>query len=254
MFLKKNKLPTILIVDSGVGGLSIFYQIKKIIPNANYLYVFDNEAFPYGEKTKRFIINRLIIIINAVRKLHYVDLIIIACNTASILALKALRQYFFYPIIGVLPAIKLATTITNSKVIGLLATTATINSKYITNSINNYKKSYKIISLKAPELVNLVEAKLHGEKISLLSLREILFPWLKTSQTYKLDTIILGCTHFPLIYEELKLILPTSIKIIDAHQTVANRVFLLSKKFINSNQSSIFTINKTYCPIINNKI
>ncbi|WP_101626627.1 glutamate racemase, partial [Candidatus Palibaumannia cicadellinicola] len=237
MYLKrKKKQLTILILDSGVGGLSIFHEVKQKLPNANYIYVFDNEAFPYGTKPKLFIINRIIKIINAISKKHLFNMIIIACNTASILSLAILRKYFSYPIIGVTPAIKLAVKLTHSRFIGLLATESTIQSNYIHKLINKYAQFCQIIPFSAPELVNLAEAKLHGEKISLFMLRNIFYVWLQNNNNIKIDTIILGCTHFPLLRREIELVLPTSITIIDSHQALAKQAYWLATKYICLNK------------------
>ncbi|AIN47059.1 glutamate racemase [Candidatus Palibaumannia cicadellinicola] len=257
MLLKQNKkiYPNILILDSGVGGLSIFSEVIKILPNANYIYVFDNEAFPYGEKSRIFIIDRVVNIVYAIYKMYTLNIIIIACNTASILTLSILRRYFLCPIIGVVPAIKLATKLTRSGMIGLLATTVTLQSNYIQNLICKFATCYNIIPISAPELVILAEAKLHGEKISLLMIEQILLLWLKTVNILNIDTIILGCTHFPLLREELQMILPNHIQLIDSHKAIAQQVLYLVKQSINYSNYSIIPIpNKTYYLAKNDKI
>ncbi|MGP1930172.1 MAG: glutamate racemase, partial [Arsenophonus sp. ET-DL12-MAG3] len=120
----KTTQQTILIFDSGIGGLSIYYEVKRLLPDLHYIYVFDNDAFPYGEKSAEFIIKRIIQIIDQIQKKQTLAIAIIACNTASTVSLPILRAYFKFPIIGVVPAIKPAIKLTRNGVIGLLATKA----------------------------------------------------------------------------------------------------------------------------------
>ncbi|AKZ65751.1 glutamate racemase [Candidatus Palibaumannia cicadellinicola] len=253
--LDKNTNPTILVIDSGVGGFSILYEVKKIIKNVNYIYVFDNEEFPYGKKTKQFLLSRVIKIINSVCKIHSIDIIIIACNTLSTVSLPLLRRYFICPIIGVLPAIKLAAKITRSRVIGLLATQTTINSNYTNVLIKKLASSYKIIPFIATKLVYLAEDKFHGKIISLIIFKNILNAWLKQVIKLNLDTIILGCTHFPLIYEELRKIIPKNIKLIYSHKAIAKKALCILKynnKYNTLLSNNTSTINTIYCLLFNN--
>ena len=120
----------IAVFDSGVGGLSIYQEIVKQCPDHNYVFISDNLAFPYGTKNEDDLIGRVLTVIDQVDKQYHPDLLVVACNTASTLALPALRQQFKFPIVGVVPAIKPAAKITKSKVIGLLATPGTIARSY----------------------------------------------------------------------------------------------------------------------------
>ncbi|MEQ5186908.1 glutamate racemase, partial [Providencia alcalifaciens] len=123
--------PTVLVFDSGVGGLSVYREIREKLPEAHYIYVFDNEAFPYGEKSQEFIIDRVVRIVSAVAEKHDIATIVIACNTASTVSLPALRAKFTeIPIVGVVPAIKPAAKLTCYGVVGLLATRATVKRPY----------------------------------------------------------------------------------------------------------------------------
>ncbi|MEQ4901305.1 glutamate racemase [Proteus vulgaris] len=214
--------PTVLVFDSGVGGLSVYREIREKLPDAHYIYVFDNEAFPYGEKSQEFIIDRVVHIISAVAEKHDLAAIVIACNTASTVSLPALRAKFTdIPIVGVVPAIKPAAKLTCNGVVGLLATRATVKRPYTHELIERFATDCKVHSLGSAELVELAEKKLHGESVSLDELRKVLAPWLKMKEPP--DTVVLGCTHFPLLADELLSILPDGTRIIDSGAAIARR-------------------------------
>ncbi|MBI6528429.1 glutamate racemase [Proteus vulgaris] len=214
--------PTVLVFDSGVGGLSVYREIREKLPDAHYIYVFDNEAFPYGEKSQEFIIDRVVHIISAVAEKHFLAAIVIACNTASTVSLPALRAKFTdIPIVGVVPAIKPAAKLTCNGVVGLLATRATVKRPYTHELIERFATDCKVHSLGSAELVELAERKLHGEEVSLDELRKILTPWLKMKEPP--DTVVLGCTHFPLLADEILSVLPDGTRIIDSGAAIARR-------------------------------
>ncbi|WP_193016597.1 glutamate racemase [Proteus sp. FME41] len=214
--------PTVLVFDSGVGGLSVYREIREKLPDAHYIYVFDNEAFPYGEKSQEFIIDRVVRIVSAVAEKHELAAIVIACNTASTVSLPALRtQFADIPIVGVVPAIKPAAKLTCNGVVGLLATRATVKRPYTHELIERFATDCKVHSLGSAELVELAEKKLHGETVSLDALRKILAPWLKMKEPP--DTVVLGCTHFPLLADELLSVLPDGTRIIDSGAAIARR-------------------------------
>ncbi|ENL8515973.1 glutamate racemase [Providencia rettgeri] len=213
--------PTILVFDSGVGGLSVYREVKKMIPNAHYIYAFDNEAFPYGEKSEGFIIDRVYQIVNAIAAKHPLTIVIIACNTASTVSLPNLRAHFSFPVVGVVPAIKPATKLTRNGVVGLLATKGTVNREYTKELIDRFATDCKVISLGSAELVQLAERKLHGETLPLDEVAQTVRPWLRMPEPP--DTVILGCTHFPLLIEELEKVLPDGTRFIDSGSAIARR-------------------------------
>ncbi|WP_443092750.1 glutamate racemase [Candidatus Blochmannia sp. SNP] len=248
----KHKQPTILILDSGVGGLSIYTAIRKLLPYVWYLYFFDNQAFPYGERSETFITNRVTSIIKAVQNQHRLDLVIIACNTASVVSLKILQNRFLFPIIGVIPAIKLASKLTRNGIIGVLATHRTVNHNYTWYLIKRFANKYKVLLLGTSELVNLAESKIYGEKISLSTLRNILAPWLEIKQPP--DTIVLGCTHFSLLKKELIATLSSNSYLIDSRRTIAKYSLrllrhnkTLTKESGSINNFGSVRLNKIYC-------
>lgn len=222
--------PTVLLFDSGMGGLSVYQEVRKLLPDLHYIYAFDNEAFPYGEKTEAFIVERVTNIVRQVAKQHPLAVIVIACNTASTITLPALRAMSDIPVVGVVPAVKPAAKLTRNGVVGLLATRATVKRAYTRELIDRFASECQVTLLGSAELVELAERKLHGDTVPADVLAEILAPWLKMKEPP--DTIVLGCTHFPLIAEELIAALPDGTRLVDSGTAIARRVQWL----INNNE------------------
>ncbi len=213
--------PTVLVFDSGVGGLSVYDEVRQLLPNLHYIYAFDNVAFPYGEKSEEFIVERVVDIVGAVHRQCPMAMAIIACNTASTVSLPALREKFDFPVVGVVPAIKPAARLTANGVVGLLATRATVRRPYTHELISRFATECRIEMLGSAELVELAEAKLHGAEVPLDELRKILRPWLRMSEPP--DTVVLGCTHFPLLADELMQVLPEGTRLVDSGAAIARR-------------------------------
>lgn len=227
--------PRILIFDSGVGGLSVMQEIRQRLPNCQFFYASDNAAFPYGTKTEEDLIARVDRVLHQLlayieQHYHPVDIIIVACNTASTLTLPHIRSRFTQPIVGVVPAIKPAAERSTTKVIGLLATPATIARPYTLNLIKEYASDCAIISVGSSELVEIAERKLRGETISLDAIKKITAPFQESIHNRQLDTLILACTHFPLMRTELSLCMSNNVQFIDSGEAIARRVeFLLNE-------------------------
>ncbi|QIM68968.1 MULTISPECIES: glutamate racemase [Basfia] len=214
--------PTILFFDSGVGGFSVYKEVKQLLPNAHYLYCFDNAFFPYSEKSEEVIIERTLTVCKKINEQYPLDAIVIACNTASTVVLPTLRQHFAIPIIGTVPAIKPAAEKSQTKHIGLLATKGTVKRTYVTSLIERYAQDCIVEKIGSTKLAEIAERKLHGESVDLIALRNELTPWIQLSD---LDSVILGCTHFPLIKEEIQLCLPQVKFYFEPGTAIAKRVF-----------------------------
>jgi len=130
--------PSVLVFDSGVGGLSVYQEVRQLLPDLHYIYAFDNVAFPYGEKSEEFIVERVLTIVSAIAKQHPLAMVIIACNTASTVSLPALREHLTCPVVGVVPAIKPAAKLTRNGVVGLLATRGTVQRDYTHELIERF--------------------------------------------------------------------------------------------------------------------
>ena len=232
--------PTVLVFDSGVGGLSVYDEVRQLLPDLHYLYAFDNAGFPYGEKSEAFIVERVVAIVDAITQRYPLSLVIIACNTASTVSLPALRERFAFPVVGVVPAIKPAARLTRNGVVGLLATRATVRRPYTHELVAQFAGSCNIEMLGSAELVELAEAKLHGDEIALEEVRRIVQPWLRMTEPP--DTVVLGCTHFPLLRDELQQVLPEGTRLIDSGAAIARRtVWLLEHEApeVHSSQHNV---------------
>jgi len=221
----------VLIFDSGVGGLSIFDEVVQKTANVDCFYLFDDAYFPYGELADDFLIKRLTALLLSFVKKQHIDLIIIACNTASTIALSALRSHFSIPVVGVVPAIKPAAQLTNNGIIGLLATPGTIKRNYTSLLINEFADDKKVLKIGSTELVKLAEEKLQGCKLDIKRLQKILAPWLVLEN--KPDTLVLGCTHFPLLKTEIAACFKNNIQLVDSGKAIANRVKQLLGESLN---------------------
>lgn len=232
---KPYEKPSILIFDSGVGGLSIFDHINEVLPDAEYIYVQDSDWAPYGDRGDSELADRIHLIFKKFLAMKP-DIIIIACNTASTFILPSLRAKTTIPIIGVIPPIKPAAMHSKTKVIGLLATPATIGRTYTCELIRDFASHCKTIRHGSTALVEISEAKLRGEPIDIELLRQEIKPIFVDQQ---LDIVLLGCTHFPHIKEELQQAAPWKVQWIDSGAAIARRLMaILSDIQIESPRSS----------------
>lgn len=222
---KTEYMPTVLVLDSGVGGLSIYQPLRQRLPGLNYIYAFDNGGFPYGNQPDAIVVRRVAQLIESIKQRHGIQLIVVACNTASTLVLPSLRQRFSCPIVGVVPAIKPAAKLTRNGIIGLLATPTTIQRPYINELFQQFAVNCQIKVIGSTELVQLAEAKLRGTRIASSAIEEIVFPWLDSK--FSPDTVVLGCTHFSLLKSELGMILPSAVHLVDSIAAVIKRVEVL---------------------------
>ncbi len=228
-----NKKKKIIIIDSGIGGLYIYKNINFY--KNNYIYVMDNYGFPYGNKNYLYILNRILNIINYLKKIYKIILLIIACNTASIITYKYIKKKFKFPIIGTFPNIKKSIKKTKNNLILLLGTYITINSSYINNIIINIKKK-KIIKIYSSKLVKISEKKIKfNKKINTNIIKNIIFLKLKKKNP---DTIIIGCTHFGFIKKELKKIFLKKITFIDNIKEIKKKIIKYKNLTNNKNKKT----------------
>ncbi len=216
----------IAIFDSGVGGLTIFKVVAAQLPFLPITYVCDNKNLPYGGKSEKEVITCVLTAVKALLKIRPIDLLVIACNTASTAALKAARAEFEIPIVGVVPAVKPAAALSKSKVIGLLATPGTIASSYTDDLIKEHAQGCEVIKVGSTKLVNLAEAKARGEKVDTTAVRGEIAAFFKADT----DVVVLGCTHFPVLLEELKSTSPRPLTWLDSADAIAKRVATLVEK------------------------
>jgi glutamate racemase len=208
----------VLVFDSGVGGLSVFKEIHRLLPQMDYFYLFDNQAYPYGELDQSVLISRVNQLVSALVDEYQVDIVIIACNTASTIVLPSLRENLSIPVVGVVPAIKPASLLA-SKGVGLIATPATVTRQYTHELIRDYAHGKPVELLGSTRLVDIAEEKLRGKEVCIQELESILEPLQN-----KVDVAVLGCTHFPLIKEEIHQALGGNVTLVDSGEAIARRV------------------------------
>ncbi|WP_234494740.1 glutamate racemase [Vibrio maritimus] len=208
----------ILMFDSGVGGLSVFQEIASLLPSENYFYLFDNEAYPYGELAPDVLVDRTCRLIRKMMVRESIDIVVIACNTASTIVLPHLRELLSIPVVGVVPAIKPASLL-SKKAVGLIATPATITRQYTHDLIRDFADDKDVKLLGNSQLVDMAEKKLRNQTIDLEQLREILSPLIGN-----IDVAVLGCTHFPLIKQEISIVLGGNVELVDSGSAIARRV------------------------------
>lgn len=236
--------PTILLYDSGMGGLTIYDAIRRSVPNARYLYCFDNAYFPYSEKSESTLIERAVAIVQKIAENYPLDLVVVACNTASTVVLPALRERFAFPIVGTVPAIKPAAQISQTKTIGLLATKGTVSRPYVDELIAKYAQDCVVEKLGTTDLVEIVEEKQKTGYVDMVRLHKIVELWVNKPT---LDTVILGCTHFPLVKEELQQLLPQVRFFVDPSNGIAQRVESLLAEQQKRNDSEVKQEKCAFC-------
>ncbi len=223
------------VFDSGVGGLGIFNEIRRLLPEENILYFADQGFFPYGEKKPTEIQKRAEKIVN-----FYINqkckIIIIACNTASVTSLFYLRGKFQIPIVGVVPVIKTAASLSMNKKIGILGTEVAISSSYLKTLVDEFAPSglgYEVFYQSANDLVDLVEKG----KFNNTSVIE------KDLEIFKenhIDALALGCTHFPFLKNKIQESMGPQVAVLDSNEAVARQVrrILINNRWLERNRNS----------------
>ncbi len=213
--------PAIIVFDSGIGGLSVAAEIHRQMPFVAIDYVADNRIYPYGLQEESVLIERVCTLMAALEPRFQPRAIVVACNSASTVVLDALRQQTTTPVIGVVPAIKPAAEQTRYGVIGLLATPGTVNRQYTQRLIDQFAGHCKVIKIGTNALVGLAEDKLRGLPVDQAAINQILAPFIE--HTPCPDVIILGCTHFPFLRDEIAAALPVGTVLLDSGNAIARR-------------------------------
>jgi glutamate racemase len=216
--------PVILAADSGLGGLTIVAEIRKALPRVRLAYLCDNAFFPYGTRPDATVLAHFLGVMNRAIERVRPDLIVTACNTISTICLPQLRAATCIPVVGVVPAIKPAAQQSKRKIIGLLATPATINRPYTDDLIQRYAADCTVLKIGSAELVEMAEAKLLGQAVEIDRVRSIIAPFFDRLANTQPDVIVLACTHFPLLRAELQAAGPADVAWIDSGAAVARRV------------------------------
>ncbi|MFW2851774.1 glutamate racemase [Sphingomonas sp. TX0543] len=220
----------ILFFDSGVGGLSIVVPSRMAVPDARFIYVADSAGFPYGTKTEAEIAARVPALLGRLAERYDPRLIVIACNTASTIALPAVRQALDVPIVGTVPAIKPAAAVSATRVIGVLGTEATVRQAYVDDLAERFAGDCRVIRHGSAELVQLAEAKLRGGVTDPARYRAVLAGLFDQPGGAAIDVIVNACTHFPLVEEELTAAAaPHIVRFVDGGAGIARRIAHLTQ-------------------------
>jgi glutamate racemase len=221
--------------DSGVGGLSVLGELRRALPDAPVIYAADFAGLPYGTKTEAEVAARVCGLLGRMAERYQPRLICIACNTASTIALGMVRDVLEIPIVGTVPAIKPAALASKSGVIGLLGTQATIRQPYVDKLEAEFAHNKTLLRFGAPDLVQEAERKLRGEAVNRDVLKSALLGLHEQDQGAKIDQLVLGCTHFPLLADELRKIaindlgLSADLELIDGNAGIARRIAHLTQ-------------------------
>ncbi|CBL46785.1 Glutamate racemase [gamma proteobacterium HdN1] len=212
---------SVILFDSGIGGLSVAREIRAAMPGLDINYVADNRIFPYGLQKESVLIERVCALMPILEARYSPGAIVIACNSASTVVLDALRTQTQVPVIGVVPAIKPAAAQSQRRVIGLLATPGTIQRSYTRRLIDQFANDCTVLLVGSSALVSLAENKLRGIPIDLQEVSNIVAPFCHAETPP--DIVVLGCTHFPFLREELMQVLPENTRLIDSGEAIARR-------------------------------
>ncbi len=219
----------LLFFDSGVGGLSVLDPVRKLLPTAPIVYAADSAAYPYGTKSEGEIASRVPALLGRLAERFQPRLVVIACNTACTIALDHVREALDLPVVGTVPAIKPAAEITKSGVIGVLGTEATIRQPYVDDLAERFASGCTVIRHGSAELVALAEAKLAGDEVPTDAVRDAALPLFEKDGGDEIDTVVLACTHFPLLRDELDRAFPR-LQWIDGGPGIARRVAYLTRE------------------------
>jgi glutamate racemase len=219
--------PTILIFDSGLGGLTVFREVVKARPDARYVYVADDAFFPYGRHEAAALIARLVPLMGKLIAEHRPDLVVIACNTASTLVLTHLRAAYSVPFVGTVPAIKPACTSSKSRLVSVLGTEATVAREYTRKLIRDFGQGCEIALIGSARLASLAEAALRDEPVEDAAILAEITPCFIERDGRRTDTIVLACTHYPLLLDRFERLAPWPVAWIDPAPAIARRVVQL---------------------------
>jgi glutamate racemase len=214
---------TILVFDSGLGGLTVYREIAAARPGADFIYVADDEAFPYGNKEESALVARVVELMGELIATHRPTLVVIACNTASTIALPDLRKKFPVPFVGTVPAIKPACANSRTRRISVLGTEATVQREYTRGLIRDYAGDCRVTLVGSNKLAGYAEAELAGTPVDDTALAAEVAPCFRDDGA-RTDTVVLACTHYPLIIERLRRLASWPVDFLDPAPAIARRV------------------------------
>ena len=219
----------ILFFDSGVGGLSVLGPTRALLPRAPMVYVADSAGYPYGTKSEAEIAARVPALLGRLAERYHPRLIVIACNTASTIALAAVRAALDVPVVGTVPAIKPAAALSLTRTIGVLGTQATVRQPYVDDLAARFAGDCTVIRHGSAELVDLAETALRGAPDELDRYRAVLAGLFEQPGGRSIDVIVNACTHFPLVSDALAAAAGPGVSFLDGGPGIARRVAALTQ-------------------------
>src|SRR3989344_2004250 len=236
--IKKKKINNrpIGVFDSGVGGLSIFVELKKLLPHENFVFFADQKNVPYGEKSKKELVGFMYKVVDYLKDKHDIKMFVIACNTATCFTIKGLRARYAMPMVGTEPAVKPASQGTKTGTIAIISTPATSKSKTVKKLINDYGNGITVLNIGCKNLENTVEkGNLENPEVN-----KLLRKYLKEVKNSNTDQLVLGCTHYPLLKIAIEKILGPSVKLVDSGQAIARhtRSLLQTHKILSKGKGT----------------
>jgi len=216
--------PTILVFDSGLGGLTVFSEVVRLRPDARYVYAADDAFFPYGAHESSALRARVLEVIAGLIEAHSPDLVVVACNTASTIVLPDLRARFDVPFVGTVPAIKPACIASQSKLVSVLGTQATVQREYTQALIRDFAQDCDVTLVGSETLASLAEASLRHDPVDDLDIAHQISPCFIEHDGRRTDVVVLACTHFPLLIDRLVAIAPWPVDWLDPAEAIARRV------------------------------
>jgi glutamate racemase len=215
------------VFDSGLGGLTVLREIVQARPDAHYVYVADDTFFPYGHHSEEAIIARVVPLIGELISAHAPDLVVIACNTASTLVMSHLRNAYKTPFVGTVPAIKPACANSKTKRVSVLGTKGTVKREYTHALIRDFAQGCKVTLVGSPDLASLAESALSGVEVGDSAIAAELAPCFvgaDADASARTDTVVLACTHYPLLVDRFIKLAPWPVDWIDPAPAIARRV------------------------------
>lgn len=219
-----SPVPTILVFDSGLGGLTVFSEVLKARPDARFVYAGDDAGFPYGRLTEEALADRVLAVMERLIGLYDPQLVVIACNTASTAVLPPLRERFSVPFVGTVPAIKPAALATRTGHVTVLATPGTVARDYTRDLIETYAGGCRVNLVGSRRLAGFAEAELAGNPVSDAELLDELAPCFVEDEGGRTDVVALSCTHYPLLLPRFQKLAPWPVTWIDPAPAIARRV------------------------------
>jgi glutamate racemase len=219
--------PTLLVFDSGLGGLTVHREIVKLRPDARVVYAADDEGFPYGRWEPQKLSRRIVDVLGTLIAQYRPDLAVIACNTASTIALADLRKAYSLPFVGTVPAIKPACASSRSRRVSVLGTEATVALEYTRKLIADFADGCDVTLVGAKRLAPLAEQELRGKPAPDDDIRAEIAPCFIDKDGARTDTVVLACTHYPLLLDRLQRLSPWPVAFVDPAPAIARRVVAL---------------------------